>query len=63
MKVRGGKKPNVTPVVSYTDASRLLQGFELTQRDVEAKVAEFFDPIGMFCNLFFISLNKPKPNA
>ena len=41
-KIRGGKRPNEIPVVTYTDTARLLQGLELTWRDVVAKVAEFF---------------------
>ena len=44
MKVRGGKKPNDTPIASYTVASRLLLGLELTRRNVVAKVGEFFIP-------------------
>ena len=47
-KVRGSKKPNLTRVVTYTDASRSLQGLELTWTDVVAEEAEFFDPIGMW---------------
>ena len=47
-KITGGKKLNECPIVTYTDASRLLQGLELTRRNVVAKVAEFFDRIGMW---------------
>ena len=42
IKIQGGKKPNESPIVTYTDASRLLQGLSLTWRNVVAKVAEFF---------------------
>ena len=47
-KIRGRKKPNKSPIVTYTDASRLVQGSELTQSDVVAKVAEFFYPTRMW---------------
>ena len=38
-KIRGGKKLNECPIVTYTDASRLLQGLELTWRDVAVESA------------------------
>ena len=47
-KISGRKKSNESPIVTYTGASRLLHGLELTQRDVVAKVAEFFGPARMW---------------
>ena len=43
-KIRGIKKPNLSPVISRYDAEKLLQSFTLTRRTVIAKVADFYDP-------------------
>ena len=43
-KIRGSKKPNLTPVCSRDDADKLLISVTLTRRTILAKVAEFYDP-------------------
>jgi len=46
-KVRGAKKPNVFPVVSPDDVSRLLESTSISRRIVVSKMAELYDPIGI----------------
>ena len=41
-EVRGARKPNITPIVSYKDAKELLNPLSLTRRHVISKVSEFF---------------------
>ena len=47
-KRRGQKKSNPFPVKNSQDLTRLLKGYKITRRMVVAKIAELFDPIGMF---------------
>ena len=47
-KIRGGKKPNETPVITRKDAEKLLTSISITKRLVVSKVSEFFNPIGLF---------------
>jgi len=46
-KIRGAKKPNLFPVVSPQDVTRILDSTELTRRMVVSKLAELYDPIGI----------------
>ena len=45
---RGCKKPNPFPVVSPLDVTKLLESFPITRRMVVAKIAEIWDPIGLW---------------
>ena len=47
-KVRGSKKPNLTPVNSREDAEKLLNSVILTRRTILSKVAELYDPCGFW---------------
>ena len=47
-KVRGAKKPNEFPISSSKDAEKLLQPLQITRRQVISKIAEVFDPIGLW---------------
>lgn len=47
-KVRGAKKPNLSPVVSESDVSRALVGKLITRRVVVSKIAELYDPVGIW---------------
>merc|ERR1740128_751676 len=47
-KIRGSKKPNVKPVVTKEDASDLMGSVSLTRKKVASKVAEIYDPIGIW---------------
>lgn len=47
-KIRGVRKPNTEPITSVGDAIRLLKATKITRRMVMAKIAEFYDPIGLF---------------
>ena len=47
-RVRGAKKPNETPVTTPEEAAELLQPMSLTRRQAMSKLAEFYDPIGIF---------------
>jgi hypothetical protein len=47
-KVRGARKPNVTPVTTTKEALQLLQSIDITRRMAMSKLAEFFDPIGLY---------------
>ena len=47
-KKRGLKAPNAFPVITREDAERLLQSVIITRRIVVAKVAEFYDPCGLY---------------
>ena len=47
-KVRGAKKPNEFPVSSTQDAEKLLQPLQITRRQVISKIAEVFDPVGLW---------------
>ena len=47
-KHRGSKKPNVEPVVTEQDARKLVQDLIVTRRIVVSKIAEMFDPVGLF---------------
>ena len=47
-RLRGARKPNVTPVVTQEDARQLLKHVRLTRKMCASKVAELFDPIGIW---------------
>ena len=47
-KVRGAKSPNPQPVVTSEDAEVLMKDLVITRRVVVSKVAELFDPVGLF---------------
>jgi len=47
-RVRGAKKPNEFPVSTHQDAERLLQPIQLSRRQVVSKIAEIFDPVGLW---------------
>ena len=47
-KVRGAKKPNPEPIKTEEDATQLMKGVKITRRVVVSKVAEFYDPIGLW---------------
>ena len=45
---RGAKKPNPFPVISESDVKKILDTVKLSRRKVVAKMAEFYDPLGIF---------------
>jgi hypothetical protein len=47
-RIRGAKKPNETPVTTTEEAAVLLQPLIITRRKAMSKLAEFYDPIGVF---------------
>ena len=47
-KVRGAKKSNVLPVVTFADAGRLLNSVTLTRRIVVSIMADLYDPFGFW---------------
>ena len=47
-KVRGAKKPNEVPVETKNDLSKLLSKVSLTRKLVASKVAEIYDPLGIW---------------
>ena len=47
-KHRGAKKPNPFPVISPEDVGKLLDSTKITRRLVVSKVAEIFDPVGLW---------------
>ena len=47
-RVRGAKKPNEFPVSTPQDAENLLQPIQLSGRQVVSKIAEIFDPVGLW---------------
>ena len=47
-KVRGSRKPNKFPVTTTEDALCILKSVKVTRRLAMSKLAEFFDPIGIF---------------
>ena len=47
-KIRGSKKPNLTPINSREDAQKLLRSVILTRRTILSKVAELYDPCGFW---------------
>ena len=47
-KHRGLKSPNPFPVVTSDDVDKLLQGFEITRRVVVSKIAEYWEPVGIW---------------
>lgn len=47
-KQRGEKKPNPFPVVSPDDVSKLLDSTLLSKRCIVSKVAELYDPVGLW---------------
>ena len=47
-KRRGKKKPNPFPVVSEDDIAKLLESTSLTRRSIIARIAEIFDPLGLW---------------
>lgn len=47
-KVRGIQKPNPNPVISEQDAVDILKFASLSRRIIISKIAEFFDPIGLW---------------
>ena len=47
-RVRGARKPNVNPVITTEDAEKLLKPVLLTRRHIISKIAEFYDPIGVW---------------
>ena len=47
-KKRGAKKPNAFPVVSPADVVNVLKEVKISRRLVASKMAEFWDPIGLW---------------
>ena len=47
-KVRGSKKPNLTPVSTRNDVEELLKTISLTRRTILAKVTKFYDCCGFW---------------
>ena len=47
-KIRGAKKPNDQPIVTIGDAQQLMKDIKLTRKMCASKVAELFDPIGIW---------------
>ena len=47
-KRRGAKKPNAFPVVSPEDVNSVLKEVKISRRIVASKLAEFWDPLGMW---------------
>ena len=47
-KSRGAKAPNPFPVVSPTDVSKLLDSTNISRRMIVSKLAEIFDPLGLW---------------
>ena len=47
-KVRGAKRPNEFRISTPEDAERLLASVTITRRVILSKVAEFYDPLGIF---------------
>ena len=47
-KVRGAKKPNPEPIVEKDQAKELMKDITLTRKMITSKVAEFYDPIGIW---------------
>ena len=47
-KIRGAKKPNLSPVITREDARELLAPIQLTKRILVSKVSELYDPVGLF---------------
>lgn len=47
-RVRGVKKSNPSPVVTKADAESLMKGLVVTRQVVASKMAEFYDPIGLW---------------
>ena len=47
-KIRGAKKPNDQPIVTVDDAQQLMRDIKLTRKMCASKVAELFDPIGIW---------------
>ena len=72
-KVRGAKKPNSKPIITKEDARELMNDLVVTRKIVISKLAEFWDPIGIW-EPFKVQLklaasllngldwNKPLPN-
>ena len=47
-KKRGMKPLNPFPVTTVDDVSKLLSGFDITRRVVVSKIAEFWEPVGIW---------------
>ena len=47
-KHRGMKTPNLFPVITADDVDKLLHGFEITRRVVVSKIAEYWEPLGIW---------------
>ena len=47
-KIRGPKKPKLSPFCSRDDAEKLLKSVTITNRTIPAKVTEFYDPCGFW---------------
>ena len=47
-KIRGVQKPNSVPVITEEDAEHNLKSATLSRRIIISKIAEFFDPIGIW---------------
>ena len=47
-KIRGAKKPNQEPIVEKDQAKELMKDLTLTRKMITSKVAEFYDPIGIW---------------
>ena len=47
-KIRGAKKPNPEPIVHKDQAKALMEDIILTRKMITSKVAEFYDPIGIW---------------
>ena len=63
-KIRGSKQPNTKPVVTREDAAELLKGVTLTRKMVASKVAELYDPVGIWEPLkLYFKLELSKLNV
>ena len=47
-KSRGFRKENISPVITISDAEKILKPVGLTRRIVISKIAEMFDPLGLW---------------
>ena len=50
-KLRGSKKPNLTPVNSREDAEKLLRSVVLTRITMLSKLAKLYDPCGFWVQI------------
>ena len=47
-KIKGAKKPNLSPIITREDARKLLAPIQLTKRIVVSKISELYDPVRLF---------------